>query len=659
MHPIDYAIVGAYLVGLFVIGIVLARKAGQGDDDYFLGGRNMPWWALGASGMSSNLDVAGTTTIIALIYHFGLHGFFIEFRGGVVLPIAVWLAFMGKWHRRSHVTTTAEWMQLRFGKGPGGRAARFTAAMTYLIITVGMVFFFLSAAGSFIAEFWPGTPATSEIRLLRDDVRALAADANVMLSKDALTASREVTAASTPEQIAAARRMLAEQAELRPLMAERYSHEQWLAVGMAVIALAYTAAAGLYGVVWTDVFQAFIIAVAAIYTSVVAFNLVTPELLAQWPGSEFNTAYPQFYNKGLDKSHIEGFGNYSWFGLFLIYFLGKGLLEGLGGSGGSAYMAQRFYAARNDSATRKISMLWAVLFAFRWPMVLGLAIIAVKLGTGNEATEVLLPKVLQSEYFPPGLRGVMVAALFAASMSTFDSTINAGASYVVKDIFVPLVPYASPKQQVLMGYVASTGIVALGLALTLIFPAGVLAIWQGIVLLFSAFLVPFALRWFWPRFNGAGFTLGIVSGFAALMVILLNEAAAKALGEAGIFCVGTGVSLIGCLLGTYLTPAVDESTRRSFYRQLRPLGLWPKEWKAADRVEHRYDVIRLLIALLWQILTFLLPMLAVLKMWPSVIAVGVPWAAFTVVLWRDARGTVGDEHEEARRGAGHAMPNVR
>jgi hypothetical protein len=41
----------------------------------------------------------------------------------VALLIAVFLAFMGKWHRRSGVMTTAEWMELRFGSGPGGRVS--------------------------------------------------------------------------------------------------------------------------------------------------------------------------------------------------------------------------------------------------------------------------------------------------------------------------------------------------------------------------------------------------------------------------------------------------------------------------------------------------------------------------------------------------------
>ena len=163
MSWVDYGIVLAYLIGLLTCGAVLARKASKGSEAYFLGDRNMPWWALGASGMSSNLDAAGTMTIVTLLYLFGIHGFFIEMRGGVVLPIAVFLAFMGKWHQRSRVITTAEWMRLRFGTGFGGKSARFLAALTYLIITVGMVVFFLAAAGKFLAVFLPFSPTTCAV----------------------------------------------------------------------------------------------------------------------------------------------------------------------------------------------------------------------------------------------------------------------------------------------------------------------------------------------------------------------------------------------------------------------------------------------------------------------------------------------------------------
>lgn len=138
-------------------------------------------------------------TIVTLISLYGLHGLFIEMRGGVVLPIAVFLAFMGKWHRRSEVMTTAEWMILRFGGGSGGKLARTMAAVTYLVMTVAMIVFFLSAGGKFLAAFLPFTPAQCS-------------------------------------------------------------------VGMAVVTFGYTLAGGLYGVIWTDVFQAVVIAAAALYS---------------------------------------------------------------------------------------------------------------------------------------------------------------------------------------------------------------------------------------------------------------------------------------------------------------------------------------------------------------------------------------------------------
>ncbi|MEM8875654.1 MAG: sodium:solute symporter [Planctomycetota bacterium] len=568
MHGIDYAIVAVYLIGLVVTGVVLARKAAASADDYFLAGRKTPWWALGASGMSSNLDAAGTMTILTLIYLYGLHGFFIEMRGGVVLPIAVFLAFMGKWHQRSRVVTTGEWMLLRFGQGWQGRAARYTAAATYLIITVGMVVFFLAAAGKFLAVFLPFDETTC-------------------------------------------------------------------AVAMAVVALGYTMISGLYGVIWTDVFQAFLIGAAAIYVSVLAFTYVTPELLDAWPGAAFNTIIPQM-GGGLAREAIDADGaaftqtSYAPFLLFLLFWAGKGVLEGLGGSGGSAYMAQRFYAARDVPTVKKLCMLWTVLFAFRWPMVLGFAILAIHLGIGREDPENILPAVLQSDLIPIGVTGLLVSAIFAASMSTFDSTINAGASYVVRDLVLPLRPGTTQKGQVIAGYLASVGIVAAGLTLALLFAEGVVDVWVTIVIqLFPAFLIPFALRWFWARFNGLGFSLGVATGFAGAFTLTFVDGPADlgwpdtlgVLVQNGaftdVFILGTvGLcSLIGCLLGTFAAPAIDADTLEAFYRQIKPIGLWPAAWKQPDRSEHRGDVVRLIVALGWQTATFLLPMALLLHLW--------------------------------------------
>ena len=67
MHPVDISIIIVYAVALIGIGIFLSRRAAKSSEHYFLAGRRTPWWALGASGMTSNLDVAGTMTIITMI----------------------------------------------------------------------------------------------------------------------------------------------------------------------------------------------------------------------------------------------------------------------------------------------------------------------------------------------------------------------------------------------------------------------------------------------------------------------------------------------------------------------------------------------------------------------------------------------------------------
>lgn len=559
MGAIDLWIIGLYLVGLLGVGAYLARKASQGAEAYFLGNRNLPWWALGASGMSSNLDAAGTMTIVTLLYLYGMHGFFIEMRGGVVLPIAVFLAFMGKWHRRSGVVTTAEWMRLRFGNGFGGKSARALAALTYLVITVGMIVFFLAAAGKFLSTLLPF---------------------------DAITCS----------------------------------------VAMASIALVYTSLSGLYGVVWTDVFQGFLIAAAAVYVAIRGAMFVDTDLIANWDAARFNTILPMVSDSGL--------GEYELFGAFLLAWMGKGLLEGMGGSGGSAYMAQRFYAARSDQECQKIGMLWTLLFAFRWPMALGFAIIGIGLGFGGEDPERLLPHVLLSDVFPTGIRGLTVAALLAASMSTFDSTINAGASYATRDLFIPLFPRASERAQVWFGYIASAAIVGAGLAISLLGIESIIDVWVIIVIqLFPAFLVPFALRWVWGRFTGEGFSLGILLGFGTSAWLTFSDAG-TAFNEVETLGFVMLISLVGCLAGTYLSRPVEENVLYRFYKDTRPNGLWPHAWKASHRSELRENWYRLASAVVWQVTTFMIPMMIVLKKWGNAGILAAVWTLALYVLYR-------------------------
>jgi Na+/proline symporter len=585
MSTIDYGIILVYLTTIVLIGLRMQRKAGQNIDSYFLGEKKLPWWALASSGMSSNLDISGTMIIAALIYALGAKGFYIEIRGGVTLIMAFLMIYMGKWNRRSGAMTLAEWMKLRFGEGRPGQAARLVAAISSIIMTVAMVTYFALGGGKFLDQFlgignYLGLPS-----------------------------------------------------------------EFWAATLLISIAMVYTVASGLYGVVWTDVFQGILIFGAIAYMASLAYSINLPE--------EFTISLPLFdggfqrYTTTLkewtsiipsSELNIDGASQYSIYNLFgvaIMFYLMKVVLEGSGGTGN--YMLQRFFAAKDDREAGLLSAFWVFLLSFRWIFIGSIAIIGVSLGTKIVDPELVLPAVVET--LPIGIKGFLIAGLMAAGMSTFDSTVNAGAAYWVKDIYQLYInPQASEKKLMAHSYMASVFIVIAGLGLMLVFK-NINDIWGWITMsIGSGLLLPMLLRWYWSRMNGWGFAIGTLSG-------MISAIAFKAIAPAGVteytmFALSTTVSLIGTIIGTIFTKPTDESTLQSFYNKTRPFGSWgrfksqlnPEEIQAVDK-ENRRDIFSTVLAVPWQVSFFLLMMSIMFKAWTNVLVLGVVFLVLSISLY--------------------------
>jgi len=585
MSIIDYGIILVYLTTIVLIGLRMQRKAGQNIDSYFLGEKKLPWWALASSGMSSNLDISGTMIIAALIYALGAKGFYIEIRGGVTLIMAFLMIYMGKWNRRSGAMTLAEWMKLRFGEGRPGQAARLVAAISSIIMTVAMVTYFALGGGKFLDQFlgignYLGLPS-----------------------------------------------------------------EFWAATLLISIAMVYTVASGLYGVVWTDVFQGILIFGAIAYMASLAYSINLPE--------EFTISLPLFdggfqrYTTTLkewtsiipsSELNIDGASQYSIYNLFgvaIMFYLMKVVLEGSGGTGN--YMLQRFFAAKDDREAGLLSAFWVFLLSFRWVFIGSIAIIGVSLGTKIVDPELVLPAVVET--LPIGIKGFLIAGLMAAGMSTFDSTVNAGAAYWVKDIYQLYInPQASEKKLMAHSYMASVFIVIAGLGLMLVFK-NINDIWGWITMsIGSGLLLPMLLRWYWSRMNGWGFAIGTLSG-------MISAIAFKAIAPAGVteytmFALSTTVSLIGTIIGTMFTKPTDESTLQSFYNKTRPFGSWgrfksqlnPEEIQAVDK-ENRRDIFSTVLAVPWQVSFFLLMMSFMFKAWTNVLVLGVVFLVLSISLY--------------------------
>lgn len=563
MQPLDYTILALYLGAIMALGFWLQHRAAAGIDSYFLGDRQMPWWALGASGMASNTDLAGTMVIVALVYTLGTKGFFIAIRGDIVLVMAFFMIFMGKWTRRSQAMTLAEWMHLRFGAGRAGDWARLLSAAANLVIYIWIISFFAVGGGKFFGE------------LLGIDDR-LAAIVTILL------------------------------------------------------ATIYTVVSGFQGVIWTDVFQGGLIFLAILYVCVLAMQTVTlPESFTvslPFPEGQF-----QAFDVSLADWHslwpgtrLELPGNhsiYNLFGITIFFYLLKTCLEGIGGVGG--YMSQRYFAAKSDREAGLLSLFWILLLSCRFPLVTAFAVLGIHYGlTQGEVIadpELVLPVVID-RYIPTGIKGLLVACFVAAAMSTFDSIINSGAAYWVRDIYQAfLKPQASDRELLLQGRVASIGIVVLGLLFS--WPvANAGDIWGWLTLAFgSGLFVPLVLRWYWWRFNGFGFAAGTIAGMVAAIGFKLGNIA---LPEYANFLLPSGFSLLGCLIGTYASAPTDRAVLEKFYTITRPFGFWgpvraalsPEERARASR-EHRRDLWAVAIAVPWQLVLFLAGMMLVAKQW--------------------------------------------
>ena len=153
LNTIDITFIAVYFSILIVLGLFLSRKASASLEDYLLGGKKLPWWALGFSGMGSFLDVTGTALIISFLFMLGPRGIFVEFRGGAVLVLAVWMVWAGKWHRRSNCMTGGEWMIYRFGEGFGGKFARIARAGGFIVLAVGLLAYLSKGIGLFLSMF--------------------------------------------------------------------------------------------------------------------------------------------------------------------------------------------------------------------------------------------------------------------------------------------------------------------------------------------------------------------------------------------------------------------------------------------------------------------------------------------------------------------------
>ena len=111
------------------------------------------------SGSVSNFDITGTMWIVTLIALFGMKSMWNHWMWGFLMG-AFFLAYMGKWVRRSRVMTGAEWMLTRFGAGAAGRTARAAYTLMAVVTVVAFVGYAFQGIGKFASIYVGVDPKT-------------------------------------------------------------------------------------------------------------------------------------------------------------------------------------------------------------------------------------------------------------------------------------------------------------------------------------------------------------------------------------------------------------------------------------------------------------------------------------------------------------------
>jgi Na+/proline symporter len=619
LNTVDYTVIFAYLGALVVLGIALERMASKSLDDYFVGGRRLPWWALGVSGMAFFLDMTGTMIITSFLFMLGPRGLFIEFRGGAVLGLAFMMLWGGKWHRRSKCLTGAEWMVFRFGDGWGGRFAQFVSALAGVISSIGMLAYLIKGAGLFLTMFFPYSPLTCTLVMIGiTAVYTMISGFYGVVFTDLFQSAIIAVGVVIISLMAVAK--IGTVPDFGALAAQVTGNPDWMSSVPqwdTPMPLGYEQ-----------------------YHALVMFAFFY--LLRNIFGGIPSGADPRYFGAKSDRECglLTGFWTilmtlrwpmmigFAAMGIFLVHELFPD----------RAVMAQAADIIKKDNpalvkeqwadtlsvianhpdrcAPQVVEGLKQVLGAEDWNRKLMLVGFE-----GNVDPERILPAVLLFN-IPPGLRGLLLVVLLAAAMSTFNATVNGTTGFVTRDIYQKYIHRrASTRELISVSWVTVLSLTAV----SFLFAYSVRSIndiWDWIIMgLGGGLMIPGLLRLLWWRFNGSGFATGTFVGLtAAILQRLLYPELDSRL---QFFFLGF-IGLAASIIGTYLGKPEDPEVVGRFYRITRPFGFWgpfrralPTAERVAMELEHRRDILCVPFALVWQVAMFMLPMQAVIGAWSS------------------------------------------
>ena len=342
----------------------------------------------------------------------------------------------------------------------------------------------------------------------------------------------------------------------------------------------YVSLGGLWGVLWTDLFQFVLkmgIVIAVAYYGVRGaggMHAMLAKLSAMravaGPGASGITAIFPDFSRGLT-------GEALWTLPVLTFLVHLGIQWWAfwypgAEPGGGGYIAQRIFSARNERHGL-LSVLWfnVAHYALRpWPWILtALAAAALYPGLQHPETGYML---VATTFMPHALRGVLIAGFMAAFMSTIATQLNWGSSYLVEDFYRRFVRQdASEKHYVNVSRVATLLLVAASAYVSAQL-ASIGQGWEAVLEVGAGTGGVYLLRWYWWRINAWSEISAMATALAMTLVLhrweIFTGSAPVVFAKTTL--VTTAVTTAVWVAVTFLTPSEPEEILLKFYRKVRP-----------------------------------------------------------------------------------------
>jgi Na+/proline symporter len=512
LTTLDWLVIVAYGAIALGVGLYFARRAGRGTEDYFLAGRQLPWWLLGTSMVATTFSTDTPNLVTDLV------------RSGGVAQNWAWWAFLitgmctvffyAKLWRRSGVLTDMGFYELRYS----GRPAAFLRG--FRSIYLGVFFNVMIMATVTLAAIKIGGVL---LGVGKWEVVLIAGTITVLYSATSGLWGVVVT-------------------DLLLFVISMVG-----SVAAAVYALRQPAVGGLREMIANPALQGKLSLLPDFTDWRTAAAIFIIPVAVQW----WSTWYP---------GSEPGGGGYS----------AQRMLAARDEAG--AVKAALWFNVAHYAVRPWPWIVVALASLLVYPDLASLQAAFPGLDPSIVRNDLAYPAMLV--FLPAGLLGLVVASLAAAYMSTISTHLNWGASYIVDDFYRRFVaPERSERHYVRVGRLSTFGLIILasGVAVWL---ENAMQAFQILLQIGAGTGLVFLLRWFWWRINAWSEISAMVLSFLVAVYFEFFHVGLgfQPMDPSTKLVTGVVITTVGWLVVTMLTPPADSERLRSFYRHITPLG---------------------------------------------------------------------------------------